>query len=140
MIKEVKIPKTISFLDDYTFARCKSLESVNIPSTVTDISQTAFEDCDKNLKFIGQENSYASQYAKRNKIKFTVDGYQYDEPTEIIFYNSDNYEDRSDYHNYWYFFGFDSSTVEDEYDDSSIEDNAVSKNDYSQSLDSDDAA
>lgn len=44
-LSSVKFPKGISFIDENSFMGCKSLKSVSIPGTVTEISVSAFEDC-----------------------------------------------------------------------------------------------
>lgn len=53
-------------VDDYTFARCESLESVTMPDTVTEIGKSAFSRCShlqdiqisKNVTSIGEEAFY----------------------------------------------------------------------------------
>lgn len=39
------IPKSVSIIDEYAFANCDNLQSINIPDSVTEIREGAFADC-----------------------------------------------------------------------------------------------
>ncbi len=54
----------------YVFAICKSLTSIEIPESVTEIGEDAFYGCD-SLTLIVEKDSYAAQYAKENDIPYT---------------------------------------------------------------------
>lgn len=53
------------------FADCTSLTAALIADSVTDISDTAFANCD-TLNFVCEEGSYAVNYARRNSISYTT--------------------------------------------------------------------
>lgn len=55
-----------------TFADCSSLESVVIPDSVTNISDSAFQGANEDLVIYCNEGSYAQQYAVANDIKYTT--------------------------------------------------------------------
>ena len=44
--KKVKIPESITTIEDHAFYGCRSLKEINIPSKVTSIGESAFEDCE----------------------------------------------------------------------------------------------
>ncbi len=43
-VVDVIIPKSVTKIDDWAFAGCKSLKSVAIPKSVTEIGEGAFRD------------------------------------------------------------------------------------------------
>ena len=59
-----------TIIDEATFYYCKNLVSVTIPNSVTNIHETAFENCSKELVFIVDNNNYVIEYSEKNN-KFT---------------------------------------------------------------------
>ena len=50
-LKEVVLPSSLLYIEDYAFANCDNLSEIDIPSSVTQIDSSAFMS-DKNLKNI----------------------------------------------------------------------------------------
>ena len=69
-LKRVTIPDNITCIKYDTFKGCSSLTSIDIPQSVTSIEWGAFEGC-RILTIYAPYGSYAREYAKRNKIRFS---------------------------------------------------------------------
>ena len=65
--------KTIISIDNHSFWKCESLESIFISEEVAEIADNAFEDCQK-LVIYCTKNSYISQYAIKHNIEFKYYG------------------------------------------------------------------
>lgn len=78
-LTSLNIPSVVSTIQDYAFAD-NLLTTVKIPKSVTEISPTAFANNPSGLKIIGEEGSYAEQYAKDNG--FLFDTKDEETPTE----------------------------------------------------------
>ena len=66
------IPDSITDILEYAFADQLNLRCVEIPASVTEIGEGAFEGCHKDLVLRCFENSYAHEYAKNHAIKFEL--------------------------------------------------------------------
>ena len=44
-LESIDIPNSVTEIDGYAFGGCTSLESIDIPNSVTEIGEVAFEDC-----------------------------------------------------------------------------------------------
>lgn len=104
-LKKLILPKTLNVIERSAFNYCTSLEEVEIPENVSSLGVRAFFDCRKlkkivvgnQVKFIGREafdncpnvviycgkDSYAYEYAKKNGIKYVVDGEEFIETVEF---------------------------------------------------------
>ena len=70
-VEQLVLSDSLESISDYAFAQCKNLQKVTIPSSVSNISATAF-DGDDNLTIVGELNSYAHSYASQHNIPFAV--------------------------------------------------------------------
>ncbi len=59
-IKDVILPKSITFIGDSAFAGCKSLKSIEIPASVTEIGEYAFANC-KKLRYVRFNSSLGAK-------------------------------------------------------------------------------
>ena len=61
----VKLPSTVTFIDDYAFAGCTSLETIVIPASVTRIGKLAFHGCTslKSVVFLGTNVEIIDDFA-----------------------------------------------------------------------------
>jgi hypothetical protein len=61
----VKLPSTVTFIDDYAFAGCTSLETIVIPASVTRIGKLAFQGCTalKSVVFLGTDVEIIDDFA-----------------------------------------------------------------------------
>ena len=96
-LKTMNVPEGVTKLPDKAFYGA-SLESISLPGTLTEIGDSAFEDCTKLIKiqilkhvtsigsnafdnhnakltFYGETGSYAETYAKENSISFSTDSF-----------------------------------------------------------------
>ena len=64
-LKEIKIPNTVTSIDDMAFYY-SGLEKIQIPPSVTKIDSTAFQSVNQNLIFLVEENSFANNFARRS--------------------------------------------------------------------------
>lgn len=67
-LDSVKIPSKVKEIKSGVFADCKNLTKIYIPTSVAKIEKNAFKNC-KKLTIYCEKNSYAYNYAKKNKIK-----------------------------------------------------------------------
>lgn len=83
-LKEITIPDGVTEISEKSFRNCNSLTIIHIPATVTAIHEKAFE-CAENTAYgwrywncvktiIGEEKSYAAEFAKSAGIKFVPAG------------------------------------------------------------------
>ena len=63
----IRIPESVTKIDDSTFEGCSGLTSITIPKSVTKIGDRAFYGCE-NLTIITPSGSYAETYAIENNI------------------------------------------------------------------------
>lgn len=70
-IKKIIVNDGITSLGSKAFYGCINAESIEIPESVTYISDTAFVNCDE-LSIHSYLNSYAIQYAKNNNIPYII--------------------------------------------------------------------
>lgn len=64
----IKIPNKVKTIEKSAFEDCKNLTKLYIPTSVKIIEKNAFKNC-KKLTIYCEKNSYAYNYAKKNKIK-----------------------------------------------------------------------
>ncbi|MCL2456449.1 MAG: Mur ligase family protein, partial [Defluviitaleaceae bacterium] len=67
-LKSVTIPGTLKSIGKEAFINCINLAEIYIPPSVINIGKNAFANCP--VKIFGEKNSYAEEYAKKNKIAF----------------------------------------------------------------------
>lgn len=72
-LTEITIPDGVTSIGRRAFYRCKSLHSVVIPDSVTSIGSNAFLNCYAVTLSVGKD-SYAEQYAVKNKIPYVYTG------------------------------------------------------------------
>ena len=65
------IPGSVTHIDEFAFAECKSLQSVFLTESVKSIGEGAFEGCDK-LTIDVCKGSYAEKYVKNHNLKYHV--------------------------------------------------------------------
>lgn len=75
-LKTVQIKQGVEQIGENAFTSCLSLTNITLPSTILEIADNAFDNTDSikgKMEFTirAPANSYAEQYAKRNKIGFT---------------------------------------------------------------------
>lgn len=68
-IEEVRIPSSVTEIGDSAFAHCDNLKAVEIPSGVSQIGRNAFGGC-KNLTLSVHSGSYAEQYAIEEEVLY----------------------------------------------------------------------
>ena len=66
----IEIPSSITSISDDLFLGCRNLNKIIIPSTVTSIGSMPFDDCSEDLVIWGCAGSYAEIYANEKNIKF----------------------------------------------------------------------
>ena len=92
-VTSVEIPETITVISEEMFENCKSLNKVIIPDTITSIGGGAFTGCDQ-LDFNEKENgnyfgSAAHPYLALISVKDkTIESYTIDAETKIIYYEA----------------------------------------------------
>ena len=64
-------PETVTELEEYAFAQCRSLTYAYVPASVTGIGRNAFGRCDR-LTIHGEAGSAAQRYAEENGIPFNA--------------------------------------------------------------------
>lgn len=64
----IKIPNKVKSILKSAFEDCKNLTKLYLPASVTTIEKDVFKNC-KQLTIYCEKNSYAYNYAKKNKIK-----------------------------------------------------------------------
>ena len=70
-LEEVDIPKNVIHIDERAFYDCKSLRKAIIHENVGFIEKETFDNAHKDFVIICKEGSYAEEYAKENRIKFS---------------------------------------------------------------------
>lgn len=79
-LKSIVISEGVEEIEKYAFRGCSALESVTLPKSLKKLENNpmrgkgtvcAFADCSENLVITVPAGSYAAQYCKRNKLKFT---------------------------------------------------------------------
>lgn len=70
-LEQVVLQEGVTHIGERVFADCKSLKRIYIPETVGMIEENAFEGC-KNLVIRCTNNSFAHDYAVKNKIAFEI--------------------------------------------------------------------
>ena len=68
-LKEIILPNSLIYIEEFAFAECKNLNKVVIPETVQTIDKKAFKNS-KNVVIYGKKESYAAFFAKENNISF----------------------------------------------------------------------
>lgn len=68
--KTIQYPE-VAMIPDYTFWDCDNLEVVQIPASVSHISDKAFRK-DQNILIICERNSYAEQYCIQNNLRYQI--------------------------------------------------------------------
>ncbi len=69
-LNRVILPSSLAELGEYCFGHCMNLDKIYIPSSVGNISQTAFYSTGSGLTIYGEKNSVAYHYALANNISF----------------------------------------------------------------------
>ena len=69
-LKEIKLPKTLVYIQDYGFAQCHLLKKVYFESDLEFISDKAFINCHKDLTFYAEKGTMIEEYAIKHNIKF----------------------------------------------------------------------
>lgn len=72
-VEKVRIPDTMTCIEESAFYGCNKLESIIIPITVKKMGYTTFAGC-TNLTIYGCPGSYAQTYAAQNAIPFVILG------------------------------------------------------------------
>ena len=68
-LESIDIPDSVTTIGGGAFSRCSSLESIDLPDSVTTIGDEAFDGC-PSLTIRAPKGSFAEEYAKEKKIKF----------------------------------------------------------------------
>jgi len=69
----IHIPDSVTEIGSSAFSYCVSLASIHIPGSVTEIGEDAFYDHHPHLTIYGTPGSYVEEYAKRFKIKLEAE-------------------------------------------------------------------
>ena len=70
-ITRVVLPNSTTIIEISAFAYCDKMTDIYITESVTEIGDTAFEECYK-INIHAPEGSYAESYAKENNIPFVA--------------------------------------------------------------------
>jgi hypothetical protein len=71
-IKEVEMGNNIVRIENFAFAGCEELSSVTLPKSVIEISEFSFMDCNKDVVFEVDKDSYAMTFVSENKMQYVV--------------------------------------------------------------------
>ena len=74
LLRTVELGTGIAAIENGAFENAVSLQEIYIPSSVKEISETAFKGIEKNLTIIADEDSCAQEYAKGMGISFKSTG------------------------------------------------------------------
>lgn len=69
-LKEIKLPDSLVYIQDYGFAQCHLLKKVYFEGGLEFISDKAFINCHKDLTFYGKKGTIIEEYAIKHNIKF----------------------------------------------------------------------
>ena len=69
-LNNVILPASLLEIEDYCFGHCMSLDKIYIPSSVKNISPTAFYSTNSDLTIYGEAGTKAYRYAMENNINF----------------------------------------------------------------------
>ena len=69
-LTSIDLPTSLTTIEFMAFSGCIGLTSIKIPKSVTEIGNYAFSNCSDNLILIVEKDSYAEEYAKKNKIRY----------------------------------------------------------------------
>lgn len=70
-LEQVVLEEGVEAIGESAFEACRSLKLITIPTTVSEIADTAFFLSD-NISFVVSEGSYAQQFASENNINYTL--------------------------------------------------------------------
>lgn len=70
-LTEMKLPKKMKIIEEYAFSCCEKLTKIMIPSSVVKIADNTFLDS-PNVVIYTTKESYAEDYAKKNKLKCVI--------------------------------------------------------------------
>lgn len=73
-LQTIELPDGVISIGSTAFWDCTSLQSIELPDSVTSIDDTAFADCSNDLTLIVPANSYAEEYAKQSGLKYQIAG------------------------------------------------------------------
>ncbi len=68
-LESIVLPNNVTCISDKVFYNCKNLTSVTAMDDLCSIGYNVFDGCNKNLVITTTKNSYALEYATKNKIK-----------------------------------------------------------------------
>ncbi len=71
-LTNVKISEGVPTMGSYTFLDCIKLNSITIPKSMRRFGNGLFENCSSHLTIYGKKDSRAQEYAKENKIAFSL--------------------------------------------------------------------
>lgn len=71
-LTNVKISEGVPTMGNYTFLDCIKLNSITIPKSMRRFGNGLFENCSSDLTIYGKKGSRAQEYAKENKIAFSL--------------------------------------------------------------------
>ena len=71
-LESIVIPHSVTCISDNVFYECKNLTSVTAMDDLCSIGFNVFDGCNKNLVITTTKNSYALEYATKNKIKVKI--------------------------------------------------------------------
>lgn len=71
-LRNVTISEGVPTMGSYTFLDCKNLKSITIPKSMRRFGNDLFENCSSHLIIYGVKGSRAQEYAKENKIAFSL--------------------------------------------------------------------
>ena len=67
-LKEVKLPESITTIEDNAFFSCRSMKEINIPNRVTSIRKSAFKDCNAlGEKTLSQYDKFLKKEARKKE-------------------------------------------------------------------------
>ncbi|MDO4507632.1 MAG: leucine-rich repeat domain-containing protein [Spirochaetales bacterium] len=72
-LKEIEIPQSVKFIDEWAFENCKKLKSITIPESVNRIDKKAFCSCEslEEINFVSSKKYFKGDFYNCKSLDFS---------------------------------------------------------------------